>query len=585
MAPLQDKPKSVFQSIDWITILIYAALLAFGWMSICGACYEYGQPRDLLSLASFGTRTGMQLVWIGSSIILGAIILLLDDRIFDTFAYFIYGAFILLLFITPFLAHDIKGSLSWIKIGPFSFQSAEFAKFATALALAKFMSPYGFRLQGSWKNMSIAIGLMMLPMVLIVMQKETGSALVYFSLFLMLYREGMSGFVLFAGISAAAYVVIGLRFDQTLILSSSTSLGEVLVMLMIVVFVAALIIIYCRPSALVSESGVDPRNTRQPYRRALSSTLATALPLMLATLALAYIIFPALAAYHELPQSLQPEAAAEALDSAAEAATALTPDAAAEATDAAAATDEAAAAWIPFTISHDSFLAPLIDHLRPFSISPILVAITLLLALRLLWIGFANQVYRYAYIALFALASMTIFFSANILVDHLAPHQQKRIQVLLGLQDDPNGVGYNVIQAKIAIGSGGLEGKGFLNGTQTKLKYVPEQETDFIFCTVGEEQGFIGSTAVLVLFLLLMWRLIRLAERQPFAFGRVYGYCVFSIIFFHVLINIGMVLGLMPVIGIPLPFFSYGGSSLWGFTLLLFIFLRIDAGRSRYVRK
>ena len=582
MAPLQDKPKSVFQSIDWITILIYAALLAFGWMSICGACYEYGQPRDLLSLASFGTRTGMQLVWIGSSIILGAIILLLDDRIFDTFAYFIYGAFILLLFITPFLAHDIKGSLSWIKIGPFSFQSAEFAKFATALALAKFMSPYGFRLQGSWKNMSIALGLMMLPMVLIVMQKETGSALVYFSLFLMLYREGMSGFVLFAGISAAAYVVIGLRFDQTLILSSSTSLGEVLVMLMIVVFVAALIIIYCRPSSLVGESGVDPRNTRQPFRRALTSTLVMALPLMLTTLAIAYVLFPALAAYHELPSAMQPEAAAEALESAAEAATALTSDAAAEAAEA---TEEAAAAWIPFTISHDSFLAPLVDHLRPFSISPILVAITLLLALRLLWIGFANQVYRYAYIALFALASMTIFFSANLLVDHLAPHQQKRIQVLLGLQDDPNGVGYNVIQAKIAIGSGGLEGKGFLNGTQTKLKYVPEQETDFIFCTVGEEQGFIGSTAVLVLFLLLMWRLIHLAERQPFAFGRVYGYCVFSIIFFHVLINIGMVLGLMPVIGIPLPFFSYGGSSLWGFTLLLFIFLRIDAGRSRYVRK
>ncbi len=353
-------------------------------------------------------------------------------------------------------------------------------------------------------------------------------------------------------------------------------------MLMIVVFVAALIIIYCRPSSLVGESGVDPRNTRQPFRRALTSTLVMALPLMLTTLAIAYVLFPALAAYHELPSAMQPEAAAEALESAAEAATALTSDAAAEAAEA---TEEAAAAWIPFTISHDSFLAPLVDHLRPFSISPILVAITLLLALRLLWIGFANQVYRYAYIALFALASMTIFFSANLLVDHLAPHQQKRIQVLLGLQDDPNGVGYNVIQAKIAIGSGGLEGKGFLNGTQTKLKYVPEQETDFIFCTVGEEQGFIGSTAVLVLFLLLMWRLIHLAERQPFAFGRVYGYCVFSIIFFHVLINIGMVLGLMPVIGIPLPFFSYGGSSLWGFTLLLFIFLRIDAGRSRYVRK
>ena len=523
-----EQQKSVFQSIDWFTILIYAALLAFGWMSICGACYEYGQPRDLLSLASFDTRTGMQLVWIGSSIVLGAIILLLDDRIFDTFAYFIYGALIILLFITPFLAHDIKGSLSWIKIGPFSFQSAEFAKFATALALAKFMSPYGFRLQGSVKNMAIAIGLMMLPMALIVMQKETGSALVYFSLFLMLYREGMPGFILFAGISAAAYVVIGLRFSEQLILSASTSLGEVLVMLMIVVFVIALIMIYCRPAALTGAGGIDPRNTRRPYSSALITSLGIFLPLMLVILAAGYFLFPLLS---EHPLTL-----------------------------------------FGFT-------------LRPFSLSPLLIALTVILALRLLWIGFASQVYRYAYIALFALASMTVFFSANILVDHLAPHQQKRIQVLLGLQDDPNGVGYNVIQAKIAIGSGGLEGKGFLNGTQTKLKYVPEQETDFIFCTVGEEQGFIGSTAVLVLFLLLMWRLIRVAERQPYTFGRVYGYCVFSIIFFHVLINIGMVLGLMPVIGIPLPFFSYGGSSLWGFTLLLFIFLRIDAGRSRYVRK
>ena len=185
---------------------------------------------------------------------------------------------------------------------------------------------------------------------------------------------------------------------------------------------------------------------------------------------------------------------------------------------------------------------------------------------------------------LFAVGAIVLHFSASTLVDHLADHQKNRVYVLLGLRDDPSGVGYNVIQAKIAIGSGGLEGKGFLNGTQTKLKYVPEQETDFIFCTVGEEQGFLGSAAVLLLFLALLLRLIHVAERQPYAFGRVYGYCVFSIFLFHLVINIGMVLGLMPVIGIPLPFFSYGGSSLWGFTLLLFIFLRIDAGRQRMLR-
>ncbi len=581
-----EKQKSVFASIDWLTILIYAGLLVFGWMSICGACYEYGQPRDLLSLASFDTRTGMQLVWIGSSIVLGAIVLLLDDRIFDTFAYLIYGALIVLLFITPFLAHDIKGSLSWIKIGPFSLQSAEFAKFATALALAKFMSSYGFKLQGSWKNMAISIGIMMLPMVLIVMQKETGSALVYFSLFLMLYREGMPGFILFAGISAAAYVVIGLRFSEVLILSNSTCLGEVLVMLMIVIFVIALIIIYCRPAALAGTSSAAGRDTFRPYHRAMTSTLGLALPLMIAILAAGYFIFPLITDHQpteelttiDVPTPNGEEAGGEAAVTMAEAAgnDAIAPEEASPSIS-----EEENKENSPSFLS--SILSTL--HFSTFNLSPLLIIICVLLALRLFWIGFTSQLYRYAYIALFALASMTVFFSANLLVDHLAPHQQKRIQVLLGLQDDPNGVGYNVIQAKIAIGSGGLEGKGFLNGTQTKLKYVPEQETDFIFCTVGEEQGFIGSTAVLILFLLLMWRLISVAERQPYAFGRVYGYCVFSIIFFHVLINVGMVLGLMPVIGIPLPFFSYGGSSLWGFTLLLFIFLRIDAGRSRYQRK
>ena len=451
--------KSIIGSIDWFTILIYLFLLAMGWTSICGACYEYGEPKDFLSLASFSTRTGMQLVWIATSVVLGGVVLMLDDRIFDTFAYLIYGVLLLLLLATPFLAHDIKGSLSWIKIGHFSLQPAEFAKFATSLALAKFMSSYGFRLQGSWKNLFISIALLLVPMALIVMQKETGSALVYLSLFLMLYREGMPGSVLFTGIAAVAYVVVGLRFSEVPVVGSWLSLGDVLVVAMIVVFVLALLFVYCRPAAL--SQGTDDRH---------QATLRSV-------------------------------------------------------------------------------------RLR-----------------------------RYFYIGLFAVGSLGLHLSASTLVDHLADHQKKRVLVLLGLRDDPDGVGYNQIQAKIAIGSGGLAGKGFLNGTQTKLKYVPEQETDFIFCTVGEEQGFIGSAAVLILFLALLLRLIHLAERQPTAFGRVYGYCVFSIFFFHVVINVGMVLGLMPVIGIPLPFFSYGGSSLWGFTLLLFIFLRIDAGRVRLQR-
>ena len=205
------KQISLLRSIDWVTILVYLILLALGWMSICGACYDYGEPYDLLSISS---RTGMQLVWIGTSIVLGGLLLILDDRFFDTFAYLFYGVLVLLLLATPFLAHDIKGSMSWIKIGSFSLQPAEFAKFATSLALAKFMSSYGFKLEGSWKNLAISITLMMIPMVLIVLQKETGSALVYFSLLLMLYREGMPGSFLFTGLAAVIYVVVGLRFAE-----------------------------------------------------------------------------------------------------------------------------------------------------------------------------------------------------------------------------------------------------------------------------------------------------------------------------------------------------------------------------------
>ena len=218
----------------------------------------------------------------------------------------------------------------------------------------------------------------------------------------------------------------------------------------------------------------------------------------------------------------------------------------------------------------------------PFDISWVQLGVCVGLILYLIYLALRERLARYFYISLFALGSLTFFYSANFVLEEvMQPHQQTRIRVLLGLEDDPRGAGYNVIQAKIAIGSGGLEGKGFLNGTQTKLKYVPEQDTDFIFCTVGEEEGFVGCATVLLLFLTMILRLIHLAERQPYAFGRVYGYCVMGVFLFHVFINVGMVLGLTPVIGIPLPFFSYGGSSLWGFTIMLFIFLRIDAGRNR----
>ena len=216
----------------------------------------------------------------------------------------------------------------------------------------------------------------------------------------------------------------------------------------------------------------------------------------------------------------------------------------------------------------------------PFDVVWVQMAVMVVLAGWLAWNALSSRLRSYWFILLFSLGSLAFFYSADYVLNNvMEPHQRVRINVLLGLDEDLAGAGYNVHQSEIAIGSGGLEGKGFLNGTQTKLKFVPEQDTDFIFCTVGEEEGFLGSSAVLLLFLALILRLIHLAERQPFRFGRVYGYSVVSIFLFHVFINVGMVLGLTPVIGIPLPFFSYGGSSLWGFTFLLFIFLRIDANR------
>ena len=225
-------------------------------------------------------------------------------------------------------------------------------------------------------------------------------------------------------------------------------------------------------------------------------------------------------------------------------------------------------------------------YVIPFDIVWVQLCLCILLIGYLLYQWLRSSLTPYLYIILFALGSIAFFYSADYVLNNvLEPHQRVRINVLLGLDEDLTGAGYNVHQSEIAIGSGGLRGKGFLNGTQTKLKFVPEQDTDFIFCTVGEEEGFLGSAGVLILFLLLILRLIHLAERQPFRFGRIYGYCVLSIFLFHVFINVGMVLGLTPVIGIPLPFFSYGGSSLWGFTFLLFIFLRIDAGRNLVRRR
>ena len=461
MVRQSDKQPSVLRSIDWWTVAIYVALLAFGWISVCGASYSYGDT-DILSL---DTRSGMQIIWIGTSMCLGFVILMLDSRFYDTFAYIIYAALLLLLFVTIFNPHQIKGSRSWLVLGPLRLQPAEFAKFATALAVV------------------------FVPMMFIVLQKETGSALVYLSFFLMFYREGMPGSVLFTGVAMVIYFVVGIRFEEVMLMDTPTSVGKFVVLLLVQIFTAGMVYIYCKA------------------RREAWLILGYSLGITILSLLFS-------------------------------------------------------------------------EYVIPFDVVWVQIILTIILCLWLLWNGLGSRIKNYYYILIFTIGSVLFFYSADYVLNNvLEPHQRVRINVLLGLDEDLAGAGYNVHQSEIAIGSGGLEGKGFLNGTQTKLKFVPEQDTDFIFCTVGEEEGFLGSSAVLLLFLALILRLIHLAERQPMRFGRVYGYSVVSIFLFHLFINVGMVLGLTPVIGIPLPFFSYGGSSLWGFTFLLFIFLRIDANR------
>lgn len=480
-----EKQPSVLQSLDWWTVAIYLALLTFGWLSVCGASYSYGET-DIFSL---DTRSGMQILWIGTSICLGFVLVMLDDRFYDTLAYIIYGFFIVLLIGTIFNPHEIKGSRSWLVLGPIHLQPAEFAKFATALAVAKLMSTFGFNIR-QLQNFAKACAMIFLPLLLIVAQKETGTALVYLAFFLVFYREGMPGSILFTGVALVFYFVVGIKYEHVWLWDTPTSVGKFVVLLFVQIFTAGMVYVYC-----------DDKKRAQ--RILFYSLYITAIFLMFSEFVIPFDIV-----------------------------------------------------WVQLVLS-----AWLVGYLIYHSMS--------------------QRLNKYFFAALFALGSVLFFYSADhVLNGMMKEHQRERINVLLGLKEDPKGVGYNVHQSEIAIGSGGLLGKGFLNGTQTKLKFVPEQDTDFIFCTVGEEEGFFGSAGVLLLFLALILRLIHLAERQPFKFGRVYGYCVLSVFLFHVFINVGMVLGITPVIGIPLPFFSYGGSSLWGFTFLLFIFLRIDAGRN-----
>ncbi|MFT5666460.1 MAG: rod shape determining protein RodA [Vicingaceae bacterium] len=425
--------KSLIDNIDWVTVGLYFILVLAGWLNIYAAVYN----EEFESIFDTTQRYGKQLLWIGTAGIIATVILLIDERFFSTFGYLIYGFIIMLLVAVLLVGAATKGATSWFAIGGFKIQPSEFSKFATNLALAKYLSTLNIRMK-DLKTKLIAAAILGLPAVLILMQNDTGSALVYGAFVLVLFREGLSGNFLLIGLIAAFLFVITLVFQNDVYQLPFEMVLTGGWMLIIVLFVMMGLVFYFN---------------RKKKQILLFST----------------VIF----------------------------------------------------------------------------------------------------------IACSGLVKSVDYVFNNI----LEPHQSKRINVMLGLEFDPYGAGYNVNQSLIAIGSGGLTGKGYLKGTQTKYDFVPEQSTDFIFCTIGEEWGFLGSFVVVALFMSLLLRILFMCSRQRSDFARVYGYGVAAIFFFHFMINIGMTIGLAPVIGIPLPFFSYGGSSLWAFTILLFVFIKMDADR------
>ena len=407
--------------VDWIAVSIYFALVTIGWFNIYAVVYDSQVEK---SIFDFSISSGKQLVWIGTAIGLITLIMVADYRFFEKLSLVIYLIFLLILIVTPIFGKEVNGQILSIGIGEFRIQPGEFAKFATALALAKVMERPTFDL--SKRNyQAIAFGVLLIPIVLILLQPDTGTALVYFSLLIMFYREGLPQWYYGLGIGSVGITLLALGVDNNLYLAA-----------IIILVVGGLIYL-----------------GKKSWQR--------------------------------------------------------------------------------------------------------------ILAFSLIGIGLIAYIY-----------------SLDFVVSKLPPHQQNRVMVLFNPDLDPLGVGWNVTQSKIAIGSGGFFGKGYLEGTQTKFDFVPEQDTDFIFCTLGEEFGWIGSLVVIGLFAGLLYRLVIMAERQKTRFSRIYGYGVISILLFHFVVNISMTVGLFPVVGIPLPFFSYGGSSLWSFTVLLFIFIKLDSSRA-----
>lgn len=464
---------NVWVNIDWITVSLYLAMMFIGWINIYAAVYN----EEHRSIFDFSQQYGKQLIWILAAIFIAVLMINTDSKFFVAFSFPIYILIILTLLLVLAIGTEINGAKAWIQIGSVSLQPSEFMKMATSLAIARYISSYGFKMH-NFKSLVTLSTLILLPVGLIFMQNDTGSALVFGVFLLVLYREGLNGIVLFFSF------LIAIVFILTMVVDAYITLW--------ILTVIAFIVYY-------------------QWRRKLKTTLVAA-----AIFISIYLIF-----------------------------------------------------WLISLIVQAD-----IDHLY-FILTAAVVSAFLFY--------FYSMMLRKTNLAiLLGIYAGSVLFSVS--VDYvfkniMEQHQRDRINELLGIQSDVHGAGYHVNQSKIAIGSGGFFGKGFLQGTQTKYDFVPEQSTDFIFCTVGEEWGFLGTTAVIGLFMGLLMRLIYLAERNRSKFSRVYGYCVATILFFHFAVNIGMTIGLAPVIGIPLPFFSYGGSSLWSFTLLLFVFVRLDASR------
>jgi rod shape determining protein RodA len=452
---------------------MYLLLVFIGWVNIYAAVFS-DEHQNIFDISQ---RYGKQMIWIILAILFVVCILIIDSNFYTVFAYLIYGLITITLLAVIIFGKEINGARAWFEIAGLRIQPGEFAKFATALALAKFIGSYNFKLH-SYKNL-IIIGLLILgPAALIILQNDTGTAVVFVAFTIVLYREGLTGGIFF----------IGILFAVLFITSLMINILSIILTLLILAFIIF---------------GVINKDIK--------------------------ILFIAVSIF--------------------------------------------LGGTAVFIIINELFSLHLQVHI-------LISTVIFLLGLFSVVIAYKSRMPYVYFIIAILFASISFSYSVDYLFKKvLEKHQRTRINVLIGIEQDLKGAGYNVNQSLIAIGSGGFKGKGFLQGTQTKYNFVPEQSTDFIFCTVGEEWGFVGTSFTIILFILLMTRIIFLSERQKSTFSRVFGYSVVSIIFIHFIVNIGMTIGLFPVIGIPLPFFSYGGSSLWGFTILLFVFLRLDASR------